>query len=661
MIGRRTTSTTGRNDPCPCGSGRKFKRCCGAVAPEETTRRTSVLLPVSTAADPVEWSDGLGPLTEVSRLRRTAEEFVRMQSALPDASIRSASGPAVEHGASREQNVAARRHREHGIRLLEAGKLSAAVSAFQRAITFDPGEADSHLALGRALLRLDRLSEAAASLRLATTLRDEAGAYCDLGVALHRQGLHREAIAAYRQAVELAPELAEALVALGDLLDLTDEDEEAAQCFRRAAATAPDTVTGRLHLAKACMLEADFSGAEIQLRRALAYEPDNDRLTKYLGDVLARQGRFAEAVEAFDRTLELNPRQIGAYFTAVEVRRCTEADRPRLERMLAALDDAGLQDEDRLLLHFAIGKLLDDLGDYAEAMRHFDLGNQLRRAQFDRVAFSADADRIVRRFTPGFFAANTAFGRDDEAPLLIVGLPRSGTTLVEQIISSHPQVAAGGEQPFWIIRASPWGIAEATYLSTETAHNLSAEYLAQLRRIGPTATRIIDKQLFNLLYLGLIHLLLPKARIIQCRRHPVDTCLSIYFTNFKQVFGFATDKADLADAYQLYARLMDHWRTVLPSDRFLEVNYEDLIADREAVTRRLVAFSGLDWDDSCLQPERNNRVVVTASLWQARQPVYATSVGRWRHYEPWLGELRRLLPADGDGTLGRPDVGEPPL
>ena len=458
-----------------------------------------------------------------------------------------------------------------------------------------------------------------------------------------------EATAAYRRAVELAPELAEAHAALGELLILADEDEEAARCFRRAAAVEPDAVAGRLSLAKACMLETNFSEAETQLRQALADEPQNDELMKYLGDVLARQGRFDEASEAFDRTLELNPRHVAAYFTMVEARKCTEADRPRLARMLAALDDAGLGDTDRVQLHFAIGKLLDDLGDYAEAMRHFDIANQRRRAAFDRVGFSADVDRIVRRFTPGFFAANSTFGREDDAPLMIVGLPRSGTTLIEQIISSHPQVAAGGELPFWVKRADPWGIAQATYLSTEMAHDLAGEYLAQLRRIGPTATRITDKQPFNLLNLGIIHLLLPKARIIQCRRHPVDTCLSIYFTNFFQVIGFATDKADLADAYELYARLMDHWRTVLPSDRFLEVHYEELIADREAVTRRMVAFSGLDWSDSCLQPERNNRTVITASLWQARQPVYATSVERWRHYEPWLGELRRLLPADRAG------------
>ena len=619
------------------------------MQPGRANRQTSALLSRSAAPELGERSKRLGPLTELSALRETAEQFMRLQSAPPAARTLTGGAPVARHRVTPDRSAAARRYRERGIRLVEAGRPSAAISAFRRAIELDSGEAAAHHALGRALLRLDRLAEAAASLSLATTLRDDAAAYHDLAVALHRQDLRSEATAAYRRAVELAPELAEAHAALGELLILADEDEEAARCFRRAAAVEPDAVAGRLSLAKACMLETNFSEAETQLRQALADEPQNDELMKYLGDVLARQGRFDEASEAFDRTLELNPRHVAAYFTMVEARKCTEADRPRLARMLAALDDAGLGDTDRVQLHFAIGKLLDDLGDYAEAMRHFDIANQRRRAAFDRVGFSADVDRIVRRFTPGFFAANSTFGREDDAPLMIVGLPRSGTTLIEQIISSHPQVAAGGELPFWVKRADPWGIAQATYLSTETAHDLAGEYLAQLRRIGPTATRITDKQPFNLLNLGIIHLLLPKARIIQCRRHPVDTCLSIYFTNFFQVIGFATDKADLADAYELYARLMDHWRTVLPSDRFLEVHYEELIADREAVTRRMVAFSGLDWSDSCLQPERNNRTVITASLWQARQPVYATSVERWRHYEPWLGELRRLLPADRAG------------
>ncbi len=189
-------------------------------------------------------------------------------------------------------------------------------------------------------------------------------------------------------------------------------------------------------------------------------------------------------------------------------------------------------------------------------------------------------------------------------------------------------------------------MTEATYLTPELADGLSGEYLSLLRRIGPGAARVTDKLPFNLIWLGVIHLLLPKARIVQCRRHPVDTCLSIYFTHFKQTIAFANDKAALVAAYRQYARLMDHWRAVLPPDRLLEIDYERLVTDREAETRRMIDFAGLDWDAACLEPERNDRAVTTASLWQARQPVYASSLERWRRYEPWLGELRRLLSPD---------------
>jgi hypothetical protein len=222
-------------------------------------------------------------------------------------------------------------------------------------------------------------------------------------------------------------------------------------------------------------------------------------------------------------------------------------------------------------------------------------------------------------------------------------MPRSGTTLVEQIVSNHPLVAAGEELFFWSNRAASRGVAEATALTSAQGRALAADYISLLRRIGPSAARVTDKQTFNFQQLGLIHLLLPSARIIHCRRDPIDTCLSMYFTLFKGRMPFISDKGDLVFAYRQYSRIMQHWRSVLPADRFLEVDYEKLVADREAVTRRLIAFCGVDWHDSCLRPERNERAVTTASLWQARQPVFTTSVARWRRYEPWLGELRRLV------------------
>jgi tetratricopeptide (TPR) repeat protein len=646
-----------RNDPCSCGSGRKFKSCCGKASARPDASPTSAvpsLFPLFVGSDsaPRSAESSFGPLTEVSKLREAAEQFRRRQSVLPALPVPEGDAAAAATGARRvpaHRVEAARRQRERGIGLIEAGRLPAAILAFQRATSLDPADAAAHHALGRAFLVDGRFVEAAASLRLATTLRDEAAAFYDLGTALHRQGLKLEAMAAYRRAAELAPGLAAAHAALAELLDGAGEAEEAASCFRHAADAVPETAAGRLNLAKAMMLEGNFAEAELQLRRAVMLDPESDVLQKCLGDVLVREGRFEEAIAAFDHALELNPYQVSAHFTAVEAKKCVMADQPRLERMRMSLADALLDDEDRLVLHFACGKLLDDLGEYGEAIRHFDAANQIRRgrASFDGEAFAADIDRLIKRFTPAFFAANAAFGRDDETPLLIVGMPRSGTTLVEQIVSSHPQIAAGGELPFWIKRAGPRGIAEVRYLPVEAARTLSAEYLSLLRRIEPSAARVTDKLPYNVLCLGVIGLLLPKARIIQCRRHPVDTCLSMYFTHFNQTISFVGDKADLAVAYRHYARLMDHWRAVLPPDRLLEVEYETLVADREAVTRQMVEFAGLDWDDACLQPERNPRAVATASLWQARQPVYTSSIARWRRYEPWLGELRQLMPSPG--------------
>jgi tetratricopeptide (TPR) repeat protein len=560
-------------------------------------------------------------------------------------------GLEAENGARpspRRQVAAAGRFRRQGVALLQEGKFTAAITALRQAVRLDPGDAKSHGALGLGLLRSDRLTEATASLELAIVLEEGVVAtQYHLAVALDRQGLKNRAIAAYRRAAELAPELAEAHRRLGELLEAEGDAENAAQSYRHAAACAPDSTAGRLCLAGALMLEGDRREAEAVLRRAIELDPESDPLHTVLGDLLSTQGHFDEAITAYDRAIELNASRAPAHLNAVLVRKCTEADRPRLEPMLSSLRDPSLSGEYRMKLHFACGKLLDDLAEYQEAMQHFETANRLRGRQmkFNRLVFSRHCDGLAERFTPAFFAANRELGLDDETPLFVVGMPRSGTTLVEQILSSHPAIGAGGELPFWPRRPSSPGIANATLLTPEAAHDLSRDYLALLRRLEPQAFRVTDKAPFNFHRLGLIHLLLPKARVIHCRRHPVDTCLSMYFLQFSERIEFVSDKGDLAFAYRQYARLMEHWRAVLPPDRFIDVDYEDLVANREAITRRLIAFTGLGWHDACLEPERNERVVTTMSMWQARQPVYTTSVARWRRYEPWLGELRQLLPA----------------
>ncbi|MGH7119615.1 MAG: sulfotransferase family protein, partial [Acetobacteraceae bacterium] len=226
-------------------------------------------------------------------------------------------------------------------------------------------------------------------------------------------------------------------------------------------------------------------------------------------------------------------------------------------------------------------------------------------------------------------------------PILIVGMPRSGTTLVEQILSAHPAVAAGGELTYWAdLHRGPLGENEPV----ASAQGIAGNYLTLLRGISPDALRVTDKLPVNYENLGLIHQLFPRAFIVHCRRHPADTCLSIYMTHFSSRLA---DRGDLIFLYRQYERLMAHWRAVLPAERFTEIDYETLIADPEPAIRSLIAFCKLDWNDACLAPQRNRRPVTTASVWQARQPIYARSVDRWRHYEPWLDELRELLsPAD---------------
>jgi hypothetical protein len=248
---------------------------------------------------------------------------------------------------------------------------------------------------------------------------------------------------------------------------------------------------------------------------------------------------------------------------------------------------------------------------------------------------------MIARFTRELFASRNVEGEDDDTPVLVLGMPRSGTTLIERIVSSHPGVAGGGELVFWNDHAPGQVDAEPETLAG-AADELRTAYLRLLRGIGPDALRVTDKMPFNFLWVGLVHLLLPGARFVHCRRNPIDTCLSVYTTHFTQTWGFASDRADLVFYYRQYLRLAGHWRSVIPADRWIDVDYEEATSAPEAIARRLVAFSGLEWDAACLAPERNPDAVRTANKWQARQPVYRTSVERWRKYEPWIGELATL-------------------
>jgi tetratricopeptide (TPR) repeat protein len=576
-----------RNAPCPCGSGEKYKRCCGAAGGQPTAS---------------------GPQAAAAGSPIAQTQFLR------------------------------------GVQLLRSGQNAAAISTLRAAIRADNKHFDAHHALGSAFAQAGQFAQATEILRRAVALRpDSAAAHRDLGGAYDCQDMHEAAIAAYRKAVERAPNLAGAHCRLGELLKMYGRMQEAADCFDRAADATRNAMDARMFRSDAQLLRGDIKAAEKWARQAVALEPASNAANGTLAGVLYVQGRFEEAATYFETALRQYPKSAKCWDGLVHCKKYAVTDNAILDRMRAVLRHDDLPDRERMTMHFAMGKVHDDCGDYAEAMEQFDTANRLRAHthQFDRAGFAARVDMNIQLFTPDFLARNAAFGATDQTPIFIVGMPRSGTTLTEQVLSSHPDIAAGGELTVWAPGDFEIDPAVGAF-DPDRARAATGRYLSVLQQISPSAARVTDKLPFNLFHLGAIHTLLPKARIIHCQRDPIDTCLSIYTNIFSSRVNFAARRDDLVFCYQQYLRMMDHWRRLLPAGIFLEVQYERLISDREAETRRLISFAGLDWDDRCLQPERNTRAIGTASAWQARQPVYTTSVQRWRRYEPWIGELRQL-------------------
>jgi tetratricopeptide (TPR) repeat protein len=536
--------------------------------------------------------------------------------------------------------------------LTRSGRPSEAISVLEAAARLDPSSVAACNNLGEAYLAAGRATEAITCFERAIALDPAiAPAHYNLGVAWQLQSRNAEAAACYRRAIGFAPDLAEAHARLGNLLSDIGEHKEANACFRRAAEAQPESTLGLICRATVLFEERQEAAAEVCLRRAVAGEPGNGEAHNRLGGLLARLGKFDESIAFFEQAISLDPRRTTAYFGLVNAKKISEPDRPLTRQMLALLEDAALPDRDQATLHFALGKAFDDLAEYQMAMRHFDEANRIEVERlrligrsFNREEHIARAAALIATFTPDYFAGRGALGCKSELPVLIVGMPRSGTTLVEQILSSHPLIGGADELTFWSEKAESLAEAGAGALTATVAREFAAEYLALLRGIAPAACRVTDKMPLNSMHLGLIHLIFPRARIIHCRRNPIDTCLSIYFTHFSLMRDYAFDRRGIVFLYEQYVRFLAHWRSVLPADCFMEVDYEALIADRERVSRRMIDFCGLDWDDACLRSDSNRRVVRTASMWQARQPIYRTSVERWRRYEPWLGEFRRLLP-----------------
>jgi Flp pilus assembly protein TadD len=530
---------------------------------------------------------------------------------------------------------------------VNAGRSAEAILTLQDATCAQPSNAAIQHDLGFLCLQAARLPEAVAAFRAALAADPcFAQASLCLGIALQEQGDTAGALTAYRHATSLQPSLTPAHLCLGALLESLGSGEQAISSFRDGAASFPKSILGQLSNARALLAEDRDADAEPVLLELLALHPTNAMANDMLATVFANTGRFEKARDCYQRAIAAAPNLAGSYYDLARCRRITAEDADLLARMRAALAAPGLTADARLKVHLALGKGFDDLGDFAEAMTHFDAADALRSnlQTFDVAAFEARVERLITHFTPDLIARASDLGCADRAAVLILGLPRTGTTLVEQILSSHPDVYGGGELPFWTERGAMWERTTSADADPSVFARMGSEYASFLRALAPQATRVTDKMPLNVLWAGLIHLALPGAIIIHCGRGPIDTALSIHRTYFNPYVAFPTGGTALVATIRAVERLAAHWRAVLPANRFVDVQYEQLIGDPEPVIRRLVMACDLPWHDACLRPERNLRLIKTPSKWQARQPINRGTLESWRRYEPWLGPLAALVP-----------------
>jgi tetratricopeptide (TPR) repeat protein len=748
-----------RNDPCPCGSGRKYKHCCGvlpAAAPptqqepqtqrgpqaqqgpqiaalaamlkqgqlREAETQTGMLLQrypehgmlwkILSIALKQQGKDALAALRRAAELLPADAEAHRnlgaglldrgqLQEALtslqrsleiePHPQVLLAVGNTLcALGRPGESVPLYERALQSNPRLFEAqnnlgnalqelGECARAVSCYRLALAINPDDAETHCNLSNALRQLGQLEEAIACSQRAIALEPRLSiAHNNLALALAALGRREEAVVSFRQAVKLNPRFVEALNNLGNVLrELGDHREalsqyrtalallpqrpdshynlgqalyqlgqvaESVASFRRALQLQPDYALAQLGLATALRLQGQASEAQACCRAVLATDPNHTAALCLLGDLHADRGEFAQAQQSFQRVLAIDADFPPVYCSIAAHRKMTPDDSAWLQGAQALLAKP-LPLEHEIGLRYALGKYHDDLRQYEQAFSEYRQANELGKRleeKYDARKLTQRVDQIISHFNTAFMRRSHPGASASELPVFIVGMPRSGTSLAEHILASHPDAFGAGEVSFWdnafeaFTTAGPKSEAEAGAFAV-----LARDYLQQISALSGPALRVVDKMPANFLYAGLIHAVFPRAKILHMQRHPIDTSVSIYFQNFIRMHPYASDLEALVHYYREYVRITDHWRAVLPHTTLLEIPYEALIADQEYWTRRMLSFIGLPWNPRCLDFHQTERVVITASRWHVRQRINGGSVGRWRNYEPYLDPLRPLL------------------
>jgi tetratricopeptide (TPR) repeat protein len=506
-----------------------------------------------------------------------------------------------------------------GAVLCEQDRPEEALTVLMSALQIDPNYTEAHCNIGNGFLALEDFAKARLAFNQALALRPDYPEACRGLARLHQEEGHMtDAEAMANKALALAPDKAETHSLLGGIHLENGYPEKAEQAYARALTLDPTLVTA--HLGK--------------------------------GQLLMEQGKMDESEACFAQALALDINNLAARLSLTQVKK-VKADDANMVALVAEADKLATMTEPRALsLHFALGKCYDDTRAYDKAFKHYLEGCRLKRK---RIAYSADDNELTVHnissvFTRDMIDSLRGGGCPSDTPIFVLGMPRSGTTLTEQIIASHPLVYGAGELPDLLEIACldkdghsgnyPFSM---TGVSRDILRARGEAYVAGLQTRSPTSRYITDKMPANFNYIGLIHLMLPNAKIIHVKRNPVDVCLSGFTRLFNKSQHQSYDLVEMGRFYRSYDALMTHWRNVLPADAFYEVQYEELVADNENQARALINYCGLEWNDACLESHKTERNIRTASVTQVRQPIYKSSVERWRQYEPYLGPLLKVL------------------
>jgi tetratricopeptide (TPR) repeat protein len=548
-----------------------------------------------------------------------------------------------------------------GMALVRMGRRDEAIEQFEEAIALKPAYAEPYKQLARALVAADKRDAAVGHFQTALAIDpDDAAAQNDLGNCLSVLGRDAEAIVRYGRALALRPDFAEGHNNLANSLAALNRHEDAVVHYRKALRQKPELIETLNNLGGSLESLERTDEAIACYDEVLARDPSNARAHHFRGYALRTLGRFEEARVSFEQAIALDGTKPEFYRGLAESKRLTASDPHLLAMEGMARSMTTLPPDGQIELHFALAKAYEDLGRREDSFRHLLHGNALKRRRivYDEAAALGLFRRVAAVFTPELMRSKEGSGDPSALPVFIVGMPRSGSTLVEQVLASHPKVFGAGEiTDFGAAVARIWGpdmaqrFPEAVAAATpKQLRALAARYVAGLRTRSPAAERVTDKALGNVQFVGLIHSILPHARVIHVRRDPIDTCLSAFSKLFTQAQPHTFDLGELGRYYRAYESLMAHWRRVLPAEAMLEIDYERLVADFAPQARRIVDYVGLAWDDRCIAFHETQRTIRTASAAQVRQPLYQSAVGRARPYAAMLGPLLQALGADAGGT-----------